>query len=313
MAVETLNGIDPVPLYLRDIGTVPLLTDNEEVACAKAKDRGRFAAAMFQNGSLFTEDRRALLRQFISEGNEAKVRLIEANLRLVVSVAKKHTGKCVPLTDLIQEGNIGLDRAVDKYDYRKGFKFSTYATWWIRQKVTRAIADQARIIRMPIHMIDTFNRARRRSQALGQTLGHEPTAEELAEEIQVTPEWVKELFQAPKQTISLDAPVGTDEEKTIADFVADNEDYFTEVEGERELLSEEVRKALEAALSEREIKVLRMRFGISDNDKDNGREYTLDEIASEIGVTSERVRQIQRNALKKLHGPAVKAGLKDYL
>ncbi len=287
---------DPVRMYLREIGRVPLLTAEEEIALAKRMERGRLE---FQNP--------CCNRRIVEDGEEAQRKLTEANLRLVVSVAKKYIGRGMSLLDLIQEGNIGLIRAVEKFDYRKGFKFSTYATWWIRQAITRAIADQARTIRIPVHMVETINRLIRISRRLLQELGREPTSEEIAAEMQITPEKVREIIKVSQEPVSLETPIGEEEDSHLGDFIEDHSALAPAEAASHQLLKEQVEVVL-GGLSERERKVLQLRFGL-----DDGRSRTLEEVGREFKVTRERIRQIEAKALRKLRHPSRSRKLKDYL
>ena len=287
---------DPVRMYLREIGRVPLLTAEEEVALAKRMERGKL-------------ERQKPCPNFrlIEDGEEAQRRLTEANLRLVVSVAKKYIGRGMSLLDLIQEGNIGLIRAVEKFDYKKGYKFSTYATWWIRQAITRAIADQARTIRIPVHMVETINRLIRISRRLLQDLGREPTSEEIAAEMQITPEKVREIIKVSQEPVSLETPIGEEEDSHLGDFIEDQAALAPAEAASHQLLKEQVESVL-GGLSERERKVLQLRFGL-----DDGRSRTLEEVGREFKVTRERIRQIEAKALRKLRHPSRSRKLKDYL
>lgn len=271
---------DAVRVYLREIGRVPLLTSEEETALAKR----------------------------MSEGDtEAKKALTEANLRLVVSIAKRYVGRGLPLQDLIQEGNIGLMRAASKFDYRKGYRFSTYATWWIRQAISRALAEQSRTIRIPVHMVDSINRLTKAARQLRQTLGHEPTVMELAEHLHTTPGRISEMMKAAMEPVSLETPVGDEEDSQLVDFIkgSDNEQPASTVN--TILLREQLDEALES-LTEREADVIRLRFGMID-----GRSRTLEEVGREFQVTRERIRQIEAKALRKLKHPSRCRKLRDYL
>lgn len=270
---------DPVRMYLKEIGKVSLLTAAEEVDLAKRTEKGEAAA---------------------------KERLINSNLRLVVSIAKKYVGRGLSLLDLIEEGNIGLMRAVEKFDWRKGYKFSTYATWWIRQAITRAIADQARTIRIPVHMVETINRFIRTSRRLMQELGREPIPEEVAKEMGIEPEKVREIIKVSQEPTSLEAPVGEEKDSTLGDFIPD-EEIRPEDQASAELLKSHLAEVL-GTLNDREKKVLRLRFGLED-----GRQRTLEEVGREFGVTRERIRQIEAKALRKLRHPTRSKKLKDYL
>ncbi len=287
---------DPVRMYLREIGRVPLLTAEEEVRLAQIMERGK------------AEQLKAVpVRRSILEGEEAQRRLTEANLRLVVSVAKKYIGRGMNLLDLIQEGNIGLIRAVEKFDYTKGYKFSTYATWWIRQAITRAIADQARTIRIPVHMVETINRLIRISRRLLQDLGREPTSEEIAEQMEISPEKVREIIKVSQEPVSLETPIGEEDDSHLGDFLEDHTALAPADAASHQLLKEQVEDVLDS-LTERERKVLQLRFGL-----DDGRSRTLEEVGKEFHVTRERIRQIEAKALRKLRHPSRSRKLKDYL
>jgi RNA polymerase primary sigma factor len=297
---------NPVTLYLREIGRVPLLSTAEEVELAKRMERGHHASARLLHTDISPEERRALEHE-VERGDRARHHLTEANLRLVVSIAKKYVNRGLSLLDLIQEGNIGLTRAVEKFDYRRGFKFSTYATWWIRQAITRAIADQARTIRVPVHMVESINRLTRTSRQLQQDLGREPTREEVACEMCVSQDKVRDIVKAAQQPISLETPVGEEDDSLLGDFI---EDYATPSPADaasRQLLSEQVGAVL-STLTYREQRVLQLRFGI-----DDGRTRTLEEVGRELGVTRERIRQIEAKALRKLRHPSRRKKLKDFL
>lgn len=278
--VDGMSSDDPVRMYLKEIGTVPLLSLEEEVALAKRIEAG---------------------------DEDARKQLAEANLRLVVSVAKRYVGRGMQLLDLIQEGNLGLIKAIEKYDYRKGFKFSTYATWWIRQSITRAIADQARTIRIPVHMVESINRVTRTSRELLQEFGREPTAEEVADRLGMTPGKVAEVMKAALDPVSLESPVGDEDESHLGDFIPDNNMPVPSEEVTYKVLCEQIEEALQT-LTKREEKVLRMRFGL-----DDGRARTLEEVGREFHVTRERIRQIEAKALRKLKHPARSRKLRDYL
>jgi RNA polymerase primary sigma factor len=289
---------DPVRMYLREIGRVPLLSAAEEVALAKRIEKGKIERTK-------PSDARRIGIEMDAE--DAQQRLTEANLRLVVSVAKKYIGRGMSLLDLIQEGNIGLIRAVEKYDYTKGFKFSTYATWWIRQAITRAIADQARTIRIPVHMVETINRLIRTSRRLLQELGREPLAEEIAAEMQITPDRVREIIKVSQEPVSLEMPIGEEDDSHLGDFIEDATALAPADAASHQLLKEQVEDVL-GGLTDRERKVLVLRFGL-----DDGRSRTLEEVGKEFKVTRERIRQIEAKALRKLRHPSRSRKLKDYL
>jgi RNA polymerase primary sigma factor len=289
---------DPVRMYLREIGRVPLLSAEEEVRLARRMERGRIELTK----SPLSRDYR-----IVEDGEDAQRRLTEANLRLVVSVAKKYIGRGMSLLDLIQEGNIGLIRAVEKFDYTKGYKFSTYATWWIRQAITRAIADQARTIRIPVHMVETINRLIRISRRLLQDLGREPTSEEIAEQMEISPEKVREIIKVSQEPVSLETPIGEEEDSHLGDFIEDHTALAPADAASHQLLKEQVEDVLES-LTDRERKVLQLRFGL-----DDGRSRTLEEVGKEFHVTRERIRQIEAKALRKLRHPSRSRKLKDYL
>jgi RNA polymerase primary sigma factor len=287
---------DPVRMYLREIGRVPLLSAEEEVRLAQRMERGKAECLKAVPN-----------RRFVDDGEEAQRRLTEANLRLVVSVAKKYIGRGMSLLDLIQEGNIGLIRAVEKFDYTKGYKFSTYATWWIRQAITRAIADQARTIRIPVHMVETINRLIRISRRLLQDLGREPTSEEIAEQMEISAEKVREIIKVSQEPVSLETPIGEEDDSHLGDFIEDHTALAPADAASHQLLKEQVEDVLDS-LTERERKVLQLRFGL-----DDGRSRTLEEVGKEFHVTRERIRQIEAKALRKLRHPSRSRKLKDYL
>jgi RNA polymerase primary sigma factor len=296
---------EALPQYLREIGRVPLLTASDEVRLSQAIEAGRAAADALRNQAP-GEDERAHLEAVARRGEAARAELTDANLRLVVSVARRYGNRGVPLIDLIQEGNLGLLRAVEKFDWRRGFKFSTYATWWIRQAVTRAIADDARTIRIPVHLYDVVNRMARISAQLHQELGREPTDEELGAALEMSPERVRELNQVLPQPISLDGFVGEDQDTRLSDVVADDSAVSLEFAAEQRLLREQIRDTL-MTLSPRERRVIERRFGLTgDHDE------TLTAIGREIGVTRERIRQIESTALRKLRHPSRAKRLRGY-
>jgi RNA polymerase primary sigma factor len=278
--LEGTESTDPVRQYLREIGKYPLLDAEEEIELAKNYEK---------------------------QSKRAKDKLIESNLRLVVSIAKKYIGRGLSLLDLIQEGNQGLIRAVEKYDWRRGFKFSTYATWWIRQAITRAIADQARTIRIPVHMVETINKLYRTSQKLMQELGREPTPEEIGQELELSADRVREIFKISQETTSLDTKVGEDEDSTLGDFIPDESQDSPVDAASKQLLKDHLEEVL-GTLTERESKVLALRFGL-----DGGQARTLEEVGKVFGVTRERIRQIEAKALRKLRHPSRRKKLQDYL
>ncbi|MFN8534247.1 MAG: RNA polymerase sigma factor RpoD [Dehalococcoidia bacterium] len=294
-----------IRMYLREIGRISLLTAQDEVDLARAYRAGQAAEQFLLTVGLDELDR-IELRRTIERGHEAERRLIEANLRLVVSVAKRYLGRGISLLDLIQEGNIGLMRAVDKFDHTRGFKFSTYATWWIRQAITRSIADQARTIRVPVHMIETISRLIRTSRTLQQQLGREPNAEELGEELGITPERVREIIRFSLKPISLETPVGEGEDGVLGELIEDKTAPAPLEAASRRILQDQVGRVLNS-LSPRERRVLELRFGI-----DIGRSRTLEEVGNELGVTRERIRQIEAKALRKLRQPSRRKRLREF-
>ena len=298
-----IDADDSVGLYLKEVGRVPLLTAEQEVSLSKRIERGRKAREAMAGG----DSDRASLRLFIEDGWAAREHLITANSRLVISVAKKYMGRGVPFLDLIQEGNIGLIRAAKKFDYRRGHKFSTYATWWIRQAVTRAIADQGRTIRVPVHMGDQINRLLRTSHQLTQMFGRDPTTEELAESLGVTPKKVENMIQVARRPISLETPTDEEEDSILSDFIKDNDSTAPTDIVTHSLLREQLRDVLHS-LPPREVRILQLRYGLHD-----GQSYTLEEVGRKMGVTRERVRQIEAQALSRLRHPSHRRVLADYL
>ena len=302
---------DPVRMYLKEIGKVPLLTAEQEVILAKAIDEGEAATAEIDkatdNGRKLTPTRLRELQRTERHGQLAKKKLIEANLRLVVSIAKRYVGRGMLFLDLIQEGNLGLIRAVEKFDYNKGFKFSTYATWWIRQAITRAIADQARTIRIPVHMVETINKLIRIQRQLLQDLGREPTPEEIGREMEFSPEKVREILKVSQEPVSLETPIGEEEDSHLGDFIEDS-DAIVPVDAASFILLQEQLDSVLHTLSEREKKVIQLRFGLTD-----GHPRTLEEVGREFGVTRERIRQIESKTLSKLRHPSRSQKLRDYL
>jgi len=297
---------DSISLYLKEIGRVPLLTAAEEVELAKRMERGDLASARLEEGVADPIEKEYLL-WVVRDAERAQEHLIKANSRLVVSVAKKYVGRGVPFLDLIQEGNIGLIRAVNKFDYRRGYKFSTYATWWIRQAVTRAIADQGRTIRVPVHMYEQINRLTRTSRQLVQELGREPTTEEIAEALGVSPKKVEQVIRVSQRPLSLEMPVGEEEDSYLGDFIPDEDAQSPTDEASRQLLREVIDEIF-ASLSPREVRILQLRFGLVD-----GYNYTLEEVGRKFGVTRERIRQIEAQALGRLRHPSRSRKLRDYL
>ena len=309
---------DPVRMYLKEIGKVPLLSAEEEIELAKNMEAGAVAkekiAILKSREEKATEEELAEIKEEIKNlqkdldaGDEAKKRLAEANLRLVVSIAKRYVGRGMLFLDLIQEGNLGLIKAVEKFDYRKGYKFSTYATWWIRQAITRAIADQARTIRIPVHMVETINKLIRVSRQLLQELGREPSPEEIAAEMNMPVERVREILKISQEPVSLETPIGEEEDSHLGDFIQDDNVPVPADAAAFTLLKEQLEEVL-GTLTEREQKVLTLRFGLED-----GRARTLEEVGKEFNVTRERIRQIEAKALRKLRHPSRSLKLKDYL
>ena len=340
--MDSVNIEDPVRMYLKEIGKVPLLTAQEEVAIAKRMENGDIAQKMLdtlfkdvEGGDtsrvtsreelehfLRSDEQRAEmdeklpilvgrnkgeLKEVVADGEEARKKLAEANLRLVVSIAKRYVGRGMLFLDLIQEGNLGLIKAVEKFDFRKGFKFSTYATWWIRQAITRAIADQARTIRIPVHMVETINKLVRISRQLLQELGREPSPEEIADRMGIPVERVREIIKISQEPVSLETPIGEEEDSHLGDFIQDDNVPVPAEAAAYTLLKEQLQEVL-GTLTEREQKVLRLRFGL-----DDGRARTLEEVGREFNVTRERIRQIEAKALRKLRHPSRSRKLKDYL
>ena len=305
--VDEIEVSDPVRMYLQEIGRVPLLDAQQEVELSMQMETGRRAAEKLRAGGEARPEERAILQRGQREGEKAQQRLVEANLRLVVSIAKKYVGRGMPLLDLVQEGNLGLMRAVEKFDYRKGFKFSTYASWWIRQAVTRALADQGRTIRVPVHMVETINKLAAVQRALNQELGREPTIEEIAVDLELEPAKVSELRRIAQEPVSLEAPLGEEDDTTLGDFVEDTEVEAPVRAASFKLLQEYLRVVLEE-LNERERQVLLMRFGLAD-----GRIHTLEEVGQHFKVTRERIRQLETKALAKLRQPSRARRLEGYL
>lgn len=315
---EGVSVEDPVRMYLKEIGKVPLLSADEEIELAQNMEDGAVATEKINvlKGRLdgTSEEEKAEIKQEIKtlqrdvdKGADAKKRLAEANLRLVVSIAKRYVGRGMLFLDLIQEGNLGLIKAVEKFDYKKGYKFSTYATWWIRQAITRAIADQARTIRIPVHMVETINKLIRVSRQLLQELGREPSPEEIAKEMNMPVERVREILKISQEPVSLETPIGEEEDSHLGDFIKDDNVPVPADAAAFTLLKEQLEEVL-GTLTEREQKVLTLRFGLED-----GRARTLEEVGKEFNVTRERIRQIEAKALRKLRHPSRSRKLKDYL
>ena len=316
---EGVSVEDPVRMYLKEIGKVPLLSADEEIELAQKMEAGSVAVEkipLLKERLAETGDEQEkeeiqaeikALQLDVDRGSDDKKRLAEANLRLVVSIAKRYVGRGMLFLDLIQEGNLGLIKAVEKFDYRKGYKFSTYATWWIRQAITRAIADQARTIRIPVHMVETINKLIRVSRQLLQELGREPTPEEIAEEMKMPVERVREILKISQEPVSLETPIGEEEDSHLGDFIKDDNVPVPADAATFTLLKEQLEEVL-GTLTEREQKVLTLRFGLED-----GRARTLEEVGKEFNVTRERIRQIEAKALRKLRHPSRSRKLKDYL
>ena len=305
-SLTEIDTNDMVGLYLKQAAEVPLLTQQEEIDLAKAIERGRDSRDELAKGGAFG-DRRDELRKNIEDGTRARERLIISNSRLVISVAKKYIGRGVPFLDLIQEGNIGLMRAAKKFDYKRGFKFSTYATWWIRQAVTRAIADQGRTIRVPVHMGDQISRLRRVQNQLKQRYSREPTMQELAEFLDVPIKKVEEMLKASRRPLSLEMPIDDEGESMLGDFIEDSDSPAPDETASHNLLKEQLDAVLET-LPPREVRVLQLRYGLLD-----GKTCTLEEVGRKMGVTRERVRQIEAQALRRLRHPGVAITLREYL
>jgi RNA polymerase primary sigma factor len=298
---------DPVRMYLKEIGKVALLSAEEEVDLAKRIEAGLFASEKLLTERHLSASLRRDLEAIEYDGTVAKRKLVEANLRLVVSIAKRYVGRGMLFLDLIQEGNLGLIRAVEKFDYTKGFKFSTYATWWIRQAITRAIADQARTIRIPVHMVETINKLIRVQRQLLQELGREPTPDEVGREMDLAPEKVLEIQKLAQEPVSLDTPIGEEDNSHLGDFIEDS-DAVVPLDAASFLLLQEQLETVLHSLSDRERQVIRLRFGLTD-----GKARTLEEVGQEFGVTRERIRQIESKTLSKLRHPSRSQKLRDYL
>ncbi len=304
--LANIDTDDTIGLYLKEVGRVPLLTAQEEVDLAQRIEAGRLAREELARGNV-SPRRRSDLQRLIEDGWAAREHLITANSRLVISVAKKYMGRGVPFLDLIQEGNIGLIRAAKKFDYRRGHKFSTYATWWIRQAVTRAIADQGRTIRVPVHMGDQINKLLRVQHQLTQRLGRDPSVEELAGALDVTPQKVENMIQVARRPLSLETPTDDEEDSVLGDFIQDEEVAAPDETATYNLLREHLDNVLNG-LPPREVRILQLRYGLLD-----GQAYTLEEVGRKMGVTRERVRQIEAQALSRLRHPAIRRKLREYL
>ena len=309
---EGISIDDPVRMYLKEIGKVPLLSADEEINIAMRMEKGDEAKQMLESGinadgKPLTDEEKKQCQAAIDDGTQAKRLLAEANLRLVVSIAKRYVGRGMLFLDLIQEGNLGLIKAVEKFDYRKGYKFSTYATWWIRQAITRAIADQARTIRSPVHMVETINKLIRVSRQLLQEYGREPTPEEIAKAMGISEAKVREIIKIAQEPVSLETPIGEEEDSHLGDFIPDDDAPAPAEAASHALMREQLWDVLNT-LTPREEKVLRLRFGL-----DDGNQRTLEEVGREFKVTRERIRQIEAKALRKLRHPSRSKKLKDYL
>jgi RNA polymerase primary sigma factor len=301
------GSFDPVRMYLKEIGKIPLLTAEQEVTLAKRIEAGCYATERLESLSPLSSEECTSLEAVAVDGEMAKKHLTEANLRLVVSIAKRYVGRGMALLDLVQEGNLGLIRAVEKFDYTKGFKFSTYATWWIRQAITRAIADQARTIRIPVHMVETMNKVLRVQRQMLQELGREPTVEEVAAKVELTPDRVRDIQRIALEPLSLETPIGEENDSSLGDIVEDPTAIAPATAAARALLTEAIEEALDE-LNDRERAVVRLRFGL-----DDGQVRTLEEVGKEFGVTRERIRQIESKTLAKLRHPTRSQRLRDYL
>ncbi len=304
--LANIDTDDTIGLYLKEVSRVPLLTAEEEVDLAQRIERGRMAREELARGNV-SNRRRMELRRLIEDGWAAREHLITANSRLVISVAKKYMGRGVPFLDLIQEGNIGLIRATKKFDYRRGHKFSTYATWWIRQAVTRAIADQGRTIRVPVHMGDQINKLLRVQHQLTQRLGRDPAVEELATALDVTPKKIENMIQVARRPLSLETPADDEDDSVLGDFIEDEDAPPPDETATYNLLREHLEEVLNS-LPPREVRILQLRYGLLD-----GQAYTLEEVGRKMGVTRERVRQIEAQALSRLRHPTIRRKLRDYL
>ncbi len=309
LGVANIEGAadDSVKMYLKEIGQVPLLSSDEETVLAIKMDTGLKAKERLDHSENLTIAEKEILKKEYEIGSNARNRLIEANLRLVVSIAKKYVGRGMQFLDLIQEGNMGLMKAVEKFDHTKGFKFSTYATWWIKQSITRAIADQARTIRIPVHMVETINKTGRVSRQLLQELGREPTPAEIADKMGVSVDKINEIQQISQDPVSLEKPIGEEEDSRLVDFIEDNDTPSPSSQAEANMLNDKLKEVLDT-LTPRENEVIRRRYGL-----DDGKPKTLEEVGKEFNVTRERIRQIEAKALRKLRHPSRARKLKDFL
>jgi len=298
---------DTISLYLKEMARVPLLTADQEILLARQFEQGRNARReVVQNGSL-SEDDKDRLYKIVDRGEDSRTHLIRANTRLVVSIAKRYLGQGVPFLDLIQEGNLGLIKAVEKFDYRRGHRFSTYATWWIRQAITRALADQGRVIRLPVHLSDRIRKVYQVAQQLEQDWGRQPTPEEIAQELALPPQKVQWMLKVSQRPLSLEKPVGEEEDSELGSFIPDDEAPTPSDTAYHNLLQDKLNDVL-MSLTPREARILRLRFGLQD-----GRAYTLEEVGQKFGLTRERIRQIEHEALDRLRHPSRSRQLRDYL
>lgn len=306
-SLSEIASDDTISLYLKEMARVPLLTAEEEVTLARDYEIGRQAQARLNRANDLTEEEKDRLYQLMVRGEEARAHLIRANTRLVVSIAKRYLGQGVPFLDLIQEGNLGLIKAVEKFDYHRGHRFSTYATWWIRQAITRALADQGRVIRLPVHLSDRIRKVYQVAQQLEQDWGRPPTAEEIAEELELPPSKVQWMLKVSQRPLSLEKPVGEEEDSELGSFIPDEETLTPSDTAYQRLLQTKLQEVL-ATLTPREARILRLRFGL-----DDGRSYTLEEVGQKFGLTRERIRQIEHEALDRLRHPSRARQLRDYL
>ncbi len=306
-SLSEIASDDTISLYLKEMARVPLLTAEEEVILAKAYEEGRMAKERLENEPDLTPEERGELQRCIRKGEAARAHMIRANTRLVVSIAKRYLGQGVPFLDLIQEGNLGLIKAVEKFDYHRGHRFSTYATWWIRQAITRALADQGRVIRLPVHLSDRIRKVYQVAQQLEQDWGRQPTPEEIAEELSLPPQKVQWMLKVSQRPLSLEKPVGEEEDSELGSFIPDEESPTPSDTAYHQLLSEKLTEVL-STLTPREARILQLRFGLYD-----GRSYTLEEVGKKFGLTRERIRQIEHEALDRLRHPSRSRQLRDYL